>query len=256
MVKKNNTPLSPWLLFLISAILLSAGWLMKSFPVCIFLGVAPLFAIADQAKENDDFWVNTEFILLALFTSFFAASAFDSHHLIASVVQSIIFTLAFLAYSFSYQNLGSRLGKFTIIFFWLGIEYILLKLPWLRKSIFLADATQLISKWTKWNEYSGYLGSTLWILVTNLLLYKAVFNGKINRRFLGLTLICLAAPCIYSYFVNQHGINREQMISLYSGHQVESLAYGKQGELVARTSAWISVLIVVVAIVKKSNKEN
>jgi apolipoprotein N-acyltransferase len=242
--------LPPWLLFMISAALLSAGWLMKPFPIFIFFGFAPLFAIADQAKGDDSFWVHIEFILLALVVSFFAAYAFRSTQLVVAIVQAIAFTIAFLAYSFSYQSLGSRLGKFTIIFFWLGIEYILLKLPWREQTVYLADAIQLRPEWLKWNSYTGYLGSTLWVLSTNLLLYMAAFKGKLNWYLLALTFICLTAPVIYSLIIKTESIARLQMISLYSNVEVESVNYTKRGELVTRTAAWISVLIVLLALVK------
>jgi hypothetical protein len=267
MAKKNNESLPPWLLFVISAILLSAGWLMKPFPIFIFFGFAPLFAIADQAKEDDDFWVHIEFILLALVISFFSAHAFNTSFLVSAIVQAIVFALAFLGYAFSYQSLGSRLGKFTIIFFWLGLEYILLKLSWREQTVFLADVIQLRPEWMKWNAYTGYLGSSLWILCTNLLLYVAVFKGKLNWYLLALTLICLTGPVIYSLIIKVEGITRLQMISLYSNANVESvgtvvrgdknqgLDYAKRGELVTRTAAWISVVIVLLALVKNRTKK-
>ncbi|MCE2895073.1 MAG: hypothetical protein LW721_11575 [Flammeovirgaceae bacterium] len=255
MAKKKNNTWQPWLLFLISASLFAAGWLMKSFPIFIFFSFAPLFAIADQAKENDDFWVHTEFILLALFTAFFASSVFNSSHLTAAIVQAILFTIAFLGYSFAYSSLGSRLGKFTIIFFWLGLEYILLKLPWRNESIFLADAIVLKTNWLHWTTYTGYLGASLWILCTGLLLYLALFKDSINFTWLGLTLALLIAPIALSYFLSEPGINRNDMISLYTQNSSIASRYSKQGELVPRTAAWISVAILLLAFVKTQTRK-
>jgi hypothetical protein len=255
MAKKKNNTWQPWLLFLISASLFAAGWLMKSFPIFIFFSFAPLFAIADQAKENDDFWVHTEFILLALFTAFFASSVFNSSHLTAAIVQAILFTIAFLGYSFAYSSLGSRLGKFTIIFFWLGLEYILLKLPWRNESIFLADAIVLKTNWLHWTTYTGYLGASLWILCTGLLLYLALFKDSINFTWLGLTLALLIAPIALSYFLSEPGINRNDMISLYTQDSSIASRYSKQGELVPRTAAWISVAILLLAFVKTQTRK-
>ncbi len=228
---------------------------MKSFPIFIFFSFAPLFAIADQAKENDDFWVHTEFILLALFTAFFASSVFNSSHLTAAIVQAILFTIAFLGYSFAYSSLGSRLGKFTIIFFWLGLEYILLKLPWRNESIFLADAIVLKTNWLHWTTYTGYLGASLWILCTGLLLYLALFKDSINFTWLGLTLALLIAPIALSYFLSEPGINRNDMISLYTQNSSIASRYSKQGELVPRTAAWISVAILLLAFVKTQTRK-
>lgn len=228
---------------------------MKSFPIFIFFSFAPLFAIADQAKEKDDFWVHTEFILLALFTAFFASSVFNSSHLTAAIVQAILFTIAFLGYSFAYSSLGSRLGKFTIIFFWLGLEYILLKLPWRNESIFLADAIVLKTNWLHWTTYTGYLGASLWILCTGLLLYLALFKDSINFTWLGLTLALLIAPIALSYFLSEPGINRNDMISLYTQNSSIASRYSKQGELVPRTAAWISVAILLLAFVKTQTRK-
>jgi hypothetical protein len=255
MVKKKNSTWQPWLLFLISASLFAAGWLMKSFPIFIFFSFAPLFAIADQAKENDDFWVHTEFILLALFTAFFASSVFNSSHLTAAIVQAILFTIAFLGYSFAYSSLGSRLGKFTIIFFWLGLEYILLKLPWRNESIFLADAIVLKTNWLHWTTYTGYLGASLWILCTGLLLYLALSKGSINFTWLGFTLALLITPIAFSYFMSESGIDRNDMISLYTQDSSVASRYSKQGELIPRTAAWISVAILLLAFVKTQTRK-
>lgn len=255
MAKKNSESTQPWLLFLLSAILLAAGWLMKSFPVFIFFGFAPLFALADQAKVNDDFWINTEFILLTLFTAFFAAYIFNSSHLIGAIIHAIVFTLAFLAYSFAYQNLGNNLGKFILIFFWLGLEYALLKLPWRNEVIFLADAVILKKDWLNWTTYTGYLGSTLWILCTNLLLYMTIFKGKWSILCLVLTLLALLGPVVISYFISVHAVNRGEMITLYTHGNSMTTSYSKQGELIPRTAAWISVLILLIAFVKTQTKK-
>jgi hypothetical protein len=175
--------------------------------------------------------------------------------LIAAIVQAIAFTVAFLGFSFAYASLGSRLGKFTIIFFWLGLEYILLKLPWRNESIFLADAVALKPSWLSWTAHTGYLGASLWILCTGLLLYLALFKGSIHFTWLGLTLALLIAPIAFSYFMSESGINRNDMISLYTQNSSVASRYSKQGELVPRTAAWISVAILLLAFVKVQTRK-
>jgi len=122
MAKKNSQLFNSWVLFTVATLLLSAGWLMKSLPLFIFVGFAPLFAITDQAKDHKSPWNRFELILLSLTVSLFAATLFDTQMLVFILIQAILFTLTFVGYSFAYQSLGSRLGKFTIIFFWLGVE--------------------------------------------------------------------------------------------------------------------------------------
>lgn len=255
MAKKNNTSIAPWVLFLISAAMLSGGWLMKPFPLLIFFGFAPLFAIVDQTKQEHSFWTNIEFILLALFVSFFAANGFEGHSIIQSIVLAIIFAMAFLGYTFAHQQLGERLGKFTILFFWVGLEYLLLKLLWRSNSLFLSEVMSSHANWTRWTLHTGFLGITLWILIVNLLAYFSFFRAGFNIYWLVATLITLIAPVVYSYYYQKaDGINHEQMIALYSHAEVTG-TYAKHGELVSRTGAWISIVILLLSFVKTQTKK-
>lgn len=255
--KNNSVRLQPWMLSAIAAALLTAAWLMKSFPVLIFAGYAPLFAIADQSKEKDSPWSRFELILLALGISFFAATIFDSASLIIVLAQAILITLCFVGYNFCFQSLGPRTGKFTIIFFWLAIEYLLLKSPWRAQAIFLADALTLQPSWTAGNAATGYLATSLWILLVNLFFYLAFFRqSSVNWYYFGVAILLTAGPIVYSYTLSLPGLNREQMIALYSGGQPEgSISYQNQGELIPRTAAWVSLLILLLALVKSKTKK-
>ncbi len=259
MAKKNNSTFqNVWFLFATALLLLSAGWLMKSFPILIFIGIAPLFAISEQTKDKGSLWNHLELILLSFAVSLFCASFFDTSHLILVLVQAIFLTLAFFGYTFSYQNLGSRLGKFTIIFFWLGLEYLMLKLPWRNDFYFLSDALNLKSSWWKWNADLGYLGISMWVLVVNLVFYLALFKPiSINWFLVTVAMLLVAGPIIYSvYYLDTPGINREQMISLYSyGSDAIGENYPDRGELITRTATWVSVLIILLAVVKNKIKK-
>lgn len=257
MARRNKTKISPWLLLGISITLMTAGWLMKSFPILMFLGIAPLFAIADQAKDHASPWNRFELILLALVVAFVAAHVFDFSFIIFVCVQAIALTLAFVGYAFAYQNLGSRLGKFTLIFFWLGLEYAFLKLPWRNDFVFLSDALLIHPTWCAWNVYTGYLGGSVWILVVNLLFYLAVFQEDGFRVFIFIiALILIAAPILYSYQADEIATTRLDMLSVYSNAAPQvSERYLKQGELAARTAAWISVLIILLAFVKNQTRK-
>jgi len=259
MAKRNNTTfINVWILFTASTLLLSAGWLMKSFPVLIFIGITPLFAISDAAKDKETPWNHLELILLSLAISLFCASIFDTTQLILVLAQAIVLTLAFAGYTFSYQSLGSRLGKFTIIFFWLGLEYLLLKLPWRSNFYFLADVLELQPSWWKWNADLGYLGISIWVLVVNLIFYLAFLkSSSINWFLVVLAVVLVAGPIVYSaYYLDIPGINRDQMIVLYSnGIDAIPETYKNRGELITRTAAWLSVLIILLAIVKNKIKK-
>lgn len=258
MAKKNNRVLNVWILFGIATLFLSAAWLMKSFPVLIFAGIAPLFAISDQAKDHTSPWNRFELILIALSIGLFAAHAFNFSIIIPVLLQSIVLTLAFVGYAFAYKNLGTRLGKFTIIFFWLGLEYLALKLPLYPQVVYLADSLLLKPDWYSWTNYTGYLGVTLWILAANLLFYMGLFRSSgFNIYFFISALLFVVIPIIYS-IQNENGvITYSHMMQLYGFASQGSLPekYSQQGELVARTAAWVSVLIILLSFVKNYTRK-
>jgi hypothetical protein len=254
-MEKNKSSLKPWILFIISALLLSAGWMLKPFPVFVLIGFAPLFAIVDHVKEDDAFWTNIEFILLALGVSYFAAYQFDSKHIVGAMVHAIVFTLSFLGYNYAHQQLGDRLGKFTILFFWLALEYLLLKLPWRTHIMFLADSFKMKQSWLNWNLQGGYLALSLWILLCNLLVYVGVFKSGIKAGWLIAAFMLMVVPIVYShFFIHAGGIDKTQMLSLYSSLKTVDGHYARVGELTARTATWVSLLILLLAFVKNKTK--
>ncbi len=158
-----------------------------------------------------------------------------------------------MAYAFAYQNLGSWAGKFIIIFFWLALEYCFLKIPLNNNVVYLADALLLQPGWYNWTTYTGYLGTSLWILITNLLFYQAIFKKSgFNVYYFAAALLLVIVPIIYSMQVSYKGITHQQMAELYSFNVNGSYSekYSKHGELVARTAAWVSLLIILLSFAK------
>jgi glucan phosphoethanolaminetransferase (alkaline phosphatase superfamily) len=134
----------------------------------------------------------------------------------------------------------------------------MLKLPWRSDLYFLADALILRSDWWRWNTDWGYLGISLWILIVNLFFFLALLKStSINWFWVILAIALVAGPIIYStYYLDNPGINREHMIALYQGDSgTFSKNYNDRGELIPRSAAWVSVLIVLLALVKNKVKK-
>lgn len=258
MAKKGNLSITVWILFALATALLSAAWLMRSFPILIFVGLAPLFAISDQAKNHSSPWNRFELILLTLSIALFAAHVFNFSFIVFVLLQAILLTLTFVGYAFAHQNLGPRVGKFIIIFYWLGLEYLFLKLPWNSEFTFLANALKLQTDWYAWTIYTGYLGVSLWILLVNLIFYLAFFKPSgFNIYYFITALLLIVGPILYSFQGGLNGISYSQMMQLYGFAVKGSLPekYSQQGELVARTAAWVSVLIILLSFVKNYTRK-
>ncbi|MBN8576786.1 MAG: hypothetical protein J0L66_07565 [Cytophagales bacterium] len=257
MAKKINKRFHAWILFALAVLLLAAAWLMKSFPVLIFAALSPLFAISDQAKEQPSPWYRFELILIASAAGLWAAASFSASALVPVLLQAIAFTLVFVAYVFAHKNLGPKLGKFTVIFFWLGLEYLALKLPWAAQVHYLANALVLKAEWYRWTIYTGYLGVSLWILVANLLFYFSLFRPEgFSALFFGAAVVVVLAPLFYSLQTAGAAITSTTMLEFYTTTSTSlPEKYLQRGEWVARTAAWVSVLILMLAFVKNYTRK-
>jgi hypothetical protein len=251
----SDRSLPSWTLFLSCTVLLAAGWMMHTFPILIFFALAPAFALADRAGDSEA-WEKKEWILVAMTFSFLAAREFNFSFIVSSIAYGILFTLPFVFYSWVRQVLGARAGKITIILLWLSLEYVILKIiP--TEGVFLADALKIKLGWMNWNAYTGYLGGTLWILMTNWLAYQALLSEKpFQWHFIILTVLFVAVPLIYSTTLTDTAVSREVMTNFYSGKSgVEDVMYLARGEFVVRTAAWLSTLILLFTFVKGQTKK-
>lgn len=246
----EGNKINVWWLFLGGAVLLSAGWLIPAFPIFIFIGLAPFFAILDHTIESENFWEHAELILVGLALSFFSATRFDTNSIVTILIHAILFTLPFIGFAFVHEHLGARTGKFIVVFIWLGLEYLLVKLQWPSNTFFLADSLAAWPAWFKWNSQTGYLGSTAWILVTNWLIYAATLRSGFNWPLLLLAMAVMLGPVAYSYSLTAEPVLRQTMMELYQSGSVTEKVYLTRGELVARTCAWVSLLVLLFAGVK------
>ncbi len=242
---------SPLLLLTASTVLFAAGWLMASFPILIFLGLAPLFALADRSEPDTPILERMEFVLLALGISWVSYAVIHDGSVVMALVTAIAFTLAFVAHAWVWQSLGIRTGKITLILFWLALEYIFLKMvP--ESGMFLADTLRLQSDWTRWTTHTGYLGSSLWILIVNWCWYQTFLRDKfIHWSWFVAGVLVWLGPAVYSYVLAESPIARLDMINLYTDVPTQGdVNYLARGELVVRTAAWLSTLILLFTLVK------
>jgi len=242
---------SPFALYAVGGILITAGWMMGSFPISIFFGFAPLFALTDRTEGSTSLFEKMEGVLFALALSFLAGGSFNFTYAAEAVLTAIIFTLAFIGHVWVRRTLGRRAGKITIIFFWLALEYVLVKVvP--ERGVFLADALRGQESWQRWNIYTGYLGGSLWILMVNLLVYQVFLSRQpFAAIWIILTVCFLVGPILCSSAMGTVPLTKEEMISVYTGKpDVRDVAYLARTELVVRTAAWLSTLIILFTFVK------
>ena len=109
----------------------------------------------------------------------------------------------------------------------------------------------------RWNLYIGYFGATAWILLVNLLVYQALFKKeKINWLLLVLALTAVLLPILYSFDLTNNALTKDQVIRFYNGDDSGVYEpYIWYGELISRTGAWLSVLIIIFTFVRAKTKK-
>ena len=251
MAKKTSAPPAS-LLGLGAALLLSAAFLMKPFPLLVFAGLAPLYMLAMRLEPGKSFWEPLEVVGLALAISFYSFHFFESTYIVQGILQAIGLMICFGLFGWMRQQLGERTSTLAIMVFWLAYEYAILKLLPATNFIFLADTFAVRTEWVRWNIHTGYLGAGLWILVANWLIYQGVLVEGIRWPWLAAGLVVIAAPIGYGYLLEGPALTRAATIANYESH--EKITFSTNGEWIGRTSAWISVLILLFAAVKSKTK--
>jgi hypothetical protein len=244
----------PFILFLSGIFLVLVSIFWQDFPLSIFIGFAPLFALLDFT------WSPTRLYFIATLS------------LIGSLSELILnkfeLNTPFLLYIFLVSGLFSfyaiaqvltrnKLNKFTLVILFMAMEYLLLTLMIQTDPVFLADILNNKADWTRWNNVTGYLGATLWIMSTNLIFYQALFKSKEANMFLiFLGVLCIVLPILYSLNLDYNAVTKEEVINFYTGNPAKAdNAYILQGELISRTGAWVSLLIIIFTLVRIKTKK-
>ncbi len=255
-MERKKSDLSPLALALSGALLLCGGWLLAPFPVLIFMGISPLLGISEPGEKVDgSIFEKMELVLLALSVPLLIYSWVYGTSIVSALVMGILLTLVFVAHAWTRRVLGIRSGKITLVLFWLAAEYGVLKLA-PTKGVFLADSLVQQEAWLRWNIHTGYLGGSAWVLLVNWLWYLALLGNGVRWSWITAAIVVTISPIIYGYTLNVSPITREVMVNLYENKASEAdVTYLARGELVVRTAAWLSVLILLLAFVRQQTRK-
>ncbi|QHS60667.1 apolipoprotein N-acyltransferase [Chitinophaga agri] len=165
----------PILISLAGALLLWAAWPTAPFTFLIFIAFIPLLRLADIVPHRPKFF---GCIFLALFlwnlatTWWVGNTTVPASGVAANLINTLVMSVPLLAYHRSRQRLGRTAGYFALVVYWLTFEYVHLNWefswPWLS----LGNVFAMHPSWVQWYEYTGVSGGTLWVLVTNIVIYE------------------------------------------------------------------------------------
>jgi apolipoprotein N-acyltransferase len=213
---KPSSPLgrlgqSPLLLALLGGGLLWAGWPVHEPPLTLllFVGWVPYLRLeqvltAQGARRGRVFAATYLFLFFwNAFTTWWVSYSTLGGGVAAVVLNAALMCLPLMAFRRTKERFGPRVGYLSLPVYWLAFEQLHLSWniswPWLTLGNGFASAPG----WVQWYEYTGFLGGSVWVLVVNLLVFRAWFWGEAltgpqrSRRF-GAALLAFAVPLFIS----------------------------------------------------------
>lgn len=200
------------LLAISASLLLSLPWLGWAPGCVLLLALFPLFILEDevQRKKPGNPYLFFNYALLAFWlwhviTVWWVVKITIAGILLLSLLNAASMALIWWLYHRIKLRFNSPFAILSLLSFWLGFEYWHyhreIEWPWLN----LGNGLASVPKMVQWYELTGVLGGSLWILLSNILLFfmykqgrslgfKAAKNGFI------LWIAIIAVPLSWSYY--------------------------------------------------------
>jgi apolipoprotein N-acyltransferase len=212
------------LLALLGAILLSLGWIYP-LQFFIFISLVPLFIIEERISKQKETsklrligYVYLVFLIWNLLLTWWIYFASLGGALMAVLCNSIIMTSVFMIW----VNLKKRLNKSWSIWLfvpiWLGYEYGHtlwdLTWPWLT----LGNAFAFMPNWIQWYEITGTSGGTLWVLIANIVIFKAIDSNIKSYKYIVKISGIILVPIVISYiflYIRKNEYHKKDSLKSY-----------------------------------------
>lgn len=197
--------ISPFLLSILSGLLLVSAWPHAGFTPLIFIAWVPLLFIADREANRIRFFL---FALLSMFiwnagTTWWIWNSTAVGAIGAIIANSFLMTLPLWGFHTFKINYGNKGGLLSLIAFWLSFEYVhlnwQLSWPWLTLGNVFATHTN----WIQWYEFTGACGGSLWVLLVNILVFLLFKAARDKKMQVILALVStLLLPVFLSFIVH------------------------------------------------------
>jgi apolipoprotein N-acyltransferase len=181
---------------------------MSPLTFLIFIAFVPLFWLEARTSNGARFFqlVALNMFIWNLATTWWIWNASPGGAAGAIVANSMLMCFPWMLFRFTKQKLGKTIGYLAFILYWITWEYIHhnwdLSWPWLTLGNVFSTNTQFV----QWYEYVGTTGGSFWVLLVNVLLFKAISitNGsakKIDTKYAVGGLSAIIVPALLSTFL-------------------------------------------------------
>ncbi|MCB0396357.1 MAG: apolipoprotein N-acyltransferase [Flavobacteriales bacterium] len=126
----------------------------------------------------------------------------------AFILNGLFMAIVLRLFRFAKRHLGVQRGHIAFVLFWMTFEYLHyhwdLSYPWLT----LGNAWSDTTSWIQWYEYTGVSGGSLWVLLMNVLLYRAIRDFRAHNKrwkiFGGISVSVIFLPLIWSTLIRSN----------------------------------------------------
>ncbi|QYA23999.1 apolipoprotein N-acyltransferase [Gramella sp. MT6] len=191
---------------ILSGILFAISWPTYGFALFIFFAFVPLLFSEFQIRNSSSKWIKLKvfghaylsFFIWNLITTYWIYFSTPFGGVFAILANSLLMSTVFLLYHIVATRTGFSAASAFFISVWMIFEKIHLNWdfswPWLN----LGNVFSEYISWVQWYEYTGTFGGTLWILLCNIAIFKAILlfrefkdKGIIYRGILKVGLLIL-----------------------------------------------------------------
>ncbi|MFI3303134.1 MAG: apolipoprotein N-acyltransferase [Rikenellaceae bacterium] len=196
------------LLTLLSIILLSLGWL-GSTGLTLLVALVPLLWISSEAEDNPRGWWSTfgwallTFVGWNLSTIWWIGFSTPIGPVAATVASSFQSMLAFMIFHTISKRAPKALAYTALVSIWIALEYNYtvseFSWPWLLLGNGFSNNVWAI----QWYEFTGIFGGSLWVLISNILIFEAYRNRISSKVAVTITLLPLIVSIIMFFTYNE-----------------------------------------------------
>ena len=213
------TRLKCYLLSLLSGVLMILCFpFTGSLTILVFISWVPLLLVEDfiQVEKKKSalvfLFAFITFLIYNIGTTWWVCNASFNGGVAAIIANSFLMSITFQAFHFAKKHIGRKQGYLSLIFLWIGFEYLHfnwdISWPWLA----LGNVFSVRTSWIQWYEFTGVHGGTIWVLILNVLIFRCLKqylnNGKkflpLTKQFIVIGFILLI-PIISSFFIRFSG---------------------------------------------------
>lgn len=206
MSKNKKITLQIWMLSLLSSVLLSIPYIIPHTGLVALVALVPLF-LAEQLSHNSGrkyfFHIAyTSFLVWNLITTYWVWFATPGGAAAAFILNTLQMAILFTLFRWMRKFTNGFLPYIFFCIIWLAWEHSYqrwqINWPWLT----LGNSFATSIKHIQWYEYTGALGGSLWILLTNMLILRIILlinRKKPIRVSVGALAVIILFPTIFSH---------------------------------------------------------